>query len=218
MNNNPYIFLLLVICFSGSANASINLLSTFDYNNLQVSSNTFPRNFVGVTVDFSQIYATIMNTTLFQGYFSNSKIYGSSGAQFSVSLTFPKGYKYNCSAYTAMGINSTCIYSYQPIMTRITQFCKNVGPVINSNLVFGFDMEGANFSNPSFVSYFYSFVNTIISTVGSGYYAVPIELVTGADSFGINNISANYTISNYISDMDAAMSAYPTIFYGPGIS
>ncbi len=160
-----------------------------------------------------------MNSTLFQGYFTNSKAYGSTNSQFSVGLKFPKGYKYNCSAYTSNGLNATCVYSYSPIMTRISTFCKNVGPTINQNLNYGFDMEGANFSNTNFVSYFTSFMSTIISTVGQSYYYVPVELFDEADTFAANNIFPNYTSQSYINDMKGAMSAYPSsYYYGPGIT
>lgn len=136
-----YLFTLIMLVLGSSAdNSSITYLSTFDYNNLQSSTNSFPRNFAGLVIDFSQIYLAAMNSTLFQGYITNSKAYGSSYAQFSVSLTIPRGYKYNCSAYNTMGITPACIYSFQPIMTRISSFGKNVGPLLNQNFVFGFDM------------------------------------------------------------------------------
>lgn len=200
--------------------AGQKVLAVADFNNYQASGYTIGRNFAGASIPYQQIYLTAINTTLFQGYFSNSKAFGSTYSMMAlhIKMQYPKGFKYNCSSYTSMGISATCTFNYQANITRLSAFTKNAGPYTNQNVVIGFDMEGANFSNTNFVSYFSSFISGMVSSVGTGFYMVPIELVDGADTFAANNISANYTAQNFINDMTVVLGMSSTYFYGPGVS
>lgn len=196
------------------------VLSVADFSNYQTSGYTFGRNFAGTSISYPVIYLSAINSSLFQGYFSNSKAFGSTYSMMSMSLKmqYPKGYKYNCPAYTSMGINVTCVFNYQPTIARLSAFTKTAGPYTNQNVVVGFDMEGASFSNPNFVSYFSTFLTGMVNSVGGSFYPVPIELVDGADTFAANNISLNYTAQQFINDMTVAVGLSGAAFHGPGVS
>lgn len=155
------------------------VLSTIDFTkNYQESSFTFPNNMAGLSYSFPQIYATNMNQSLFQSYISGSRLFGSSRSNFAISLKvqYPMGYKYNCSAYTAMGRAGACIFDYSAIMTRISAFCKNAGPTSLSRVSIGFDLQKSDFTNTAFNTFISSYFSTLRSTVGASTYPVPIEL------------------------------------------
>lgn len=216
MNKLFYLLLLLLLA---AHYACQKVLSVADFSNYQTSGYVFGRNFAGASISYPQIYLSAINSTLFQGYFSNSKAFGSTYSMMSLSVKMqePKGFKYNCSAYASMGVNATCTFNYQTNITRLSAFTKAAGPYTNQNVVIGFDMEAANFSNPNFVSYFSTFLSGMISSVGGSFYVVPIELVDGADTFAANNIS-NYTAQKFIDDMTVALGLSGTYFHGPGVS
>lgn len=211
------ILLLCVLCLCSAA----NVLSSADFTNFQSSGNSMLSNFVGIGVNFSQVYTSAMNTTLFQALLANSKAFGSINSMFSISLKmqWPKGYKYNCASYTSIGISTTCTYSYSTILAKVTAFAKAAAPVSNNQMVIGFDMESANFSNSNFMTYFQSFCGAIASSVGSGFYVVPIELFDGADLFSANSIQPNYTATNFVNDINTllAQNNFYT-YYGPGVT
>ena len=211
--------LLLVLLLAGAC-AGQKVLAVADFNNYQASGYTFGRNFAGVSIPYQQIYLSAINSTLFQGYFSNSKAFGSTFSMMalSIKMQYPKGFKYNCPAYASMGISATCTFNYQANITRLSAFTKTAGPYTNQNVAIGFDMEAANFSNSNFLSYFSTFLSGLISSVGGGFYLVPIELVDGADTFAANNVSANYTAQSFISDMTAVLGLSGASFSGPGVS
>jgi hypothetical protein len=216
-----YLRMILLFLASSIAVCQQNILAVADFNNYQSSGMYYGNNFAGIGVNFSEIYVTAMNLTLFQGYFANAKAYGSTYSMMPMSLKmqYPKGYKYNCSAYTAIGINPTCTYNYQPIMSKISTFCKATGPYSFQKVAIGFDVEGANFSNPNFITYFSSFVSTLYSTIGSSYYRIPVEVFDGADTYGVNNIMQNYTAQNFVTDMTSILTQVSSnYFYGPGAS
>jgi hypothetical protein len=157
----------------------VNILSTVDFTkNYQESTFTFPSNMAGLSYNFAQIYASNMNLTLFQSMASISRLFGSSRSNFGISLKmqYPVGYKYNCSAYTAMGRAGTCTYDYSAIMTRISAFCRNSGPTTLSRVSIGFDLQRSDFTNAAFNTYISSYFSTLMSTIGSSTYPVPIEL------------------------------------------
>lgn len=213
-------FVVVLVAVLAVACAGQKVLAVADFNNYQASGYTFGRNFAGVSIPYPQIYLSAINSTLFQGYFANSKAYGSTYSMMAlnVKMQYPKGFKYNCSAYSALGINATCTFNYQANLTRLSAFTKNSGPYTNQNVAIGFDMEAANFSNSNFLTYFSGFLSGMASSVGAGFYPVPIDLVDGADTFAANNISANYTAQNFISDMTAVLGMSGSNFYGPGVS
>jgi hypothetical protein len=130
----------------------------------------------GLSYSFAQIYASNMNLTLFQGYASTSRLFGSTRSSFGISLKmqYPVGYKYNCSAYTAMGRAGTCTYDYSTIMTRISAFCRNAGPTSLSRVSIGFDLQRSDFTNSAFNSFITGYFSSLVSTIGSNIYPVPI--------------------------------------------
>ena len=133
----------------------VNILSTVDFTkNYQESTFSFPSNMAGLSYNFAQIYASNMNLTLFQSMVSISRLFGSARSNFGISLKmqYPVGYKYNCSAYTAMGRAGTCTYDYSAIMTRISAFCRNSGPTTLSRVSIGFDLQRSDFTNAAFNS------------------------------------------------------------------
>jgi hypothetical protein len=213
-----FIPLFLLLALDAAAPA---ILATADFSNYQSSGNAFGSNFAGVSLNFSEIYLSAMNTSLFQGYFANSKAFGSVNSMLGLSIKTqsPKGYKYNCSAYAGMGINITCIYSYSSVMTKMGTFVKAAGPYSNTGVAVGFDMENANFSNPAFSSYFSTFTSAMVSSLGSGFYYIPIEVFDGADQYSANGILPNYTAANFVNDMNSLLALNPyQYYYGPGIS
>lgn len=164
--------------YNSTANVTApQILSTVDFTkNYQESTFTFPNNMAGLSYNFAQIYASNMNVSLFQSYVTISRLFGSSRSNFGISLKvqWPMGYKYNCSAYTAMGRAGTCTYDYSAITTRISAFCKNAGPTSLSRVSIGFDLQNRDFANTAFNTYLSSYFSTLLSTIGSSTYPVPI--------------------------------------------
>jgi hypothetical protein len=211
--------LLSLLIFSSSSQA---ILSSLDYSNFQTGSNTFSGNFAGVSLNFSQIYTSVMNTTLFQALLANARAFGSNNGFFSLSIKtqWPKGFKYNCTQYASLGFNVTCLFNYSSINNRITPFTRATGNHINRGVVFGFDMENADINNPSFQTIFSSNAAGLITAVGSGFYDTPIEAFDEADTFAAREIIANYTPSRFVADVNTltALVGSMTPIHGPGIT
>lgn len=211
--------LLSLLIFSSY---SVDILSGVDYSNFQTGTNTFSANFVGVSLNFSQIYTSAINATLFQGLLANAKAFGSNNGLFSLSIKtqYPQGYKYNCSLYTSLGFNVTCLFNYSSINSKITPFIKATGNFVNRGVVLGFDMEKADINNPSFQSIFSSYAASLITVIGSGYYDTPIEAFDEADTFATRRIIANYTPSKFVADVNTLTTLVGTMtpIHGPGIT
>lgn len=150
-------------------------LSIVDLRNPVPSGYNFSSNFAGASIDFSTIYTAAINSSIFQGYLSNSRAFGSNYAMMPISLKvqWPKGYKYNCSAYTAMNIPATCLFNYSSINAKTSAFVKTATPYTMNQFNMGFDMENANFSNPSFASYFTSSGMAFLTATNGGSYYNP---------------------------------------------
>lgn len=207
------IFLLIPI-------RSQDRLSTVILNNMQTTGFRFANNYVGLTFNFSQIL-TAMQSTIFTGYVANSRAFGSTYASFSISFKnqYPKGYKYNCGGYTSMGINITCAYDYQSIISRINTFVRATVSYLNAGFVMGFDNDGAKYTDANFQTYLTSFLAALQTNLGSGSYRIPVELFDEANNFGVNNVVLNYTSQNFVNDMKTFLPLYGyNIFYGPGLT
>ncbi len=170
-----YTLLAIILSCLSPASAQ-NVLSAADFTAFQTSGYVFASNFAGISLNFSQVYTAAINTSLFQGLIANSRAFGSfiSAWPLSVKVQSPTGFKYNCTAYTAMSISATCAFSYSASNARMTAFVKAVAPISTQQSVIGFDMEKANFSNPDFFSYFSSYASTMTTVMGNNLFAQPI--------------------------------------------
>jgi hypothetical protein len=213
-----YTLLAIILSCLSPASAQ-NVLSAADFTAFQTSGYVFASNFAGISLNFSQVYTAAINTSLFQGLIANSRAFGSfiSAWPLSVKVQSPTGFKYNCTAYTAMSISATCAFSYSASNARMTAFVRAVAPISTQQSVIGFDMEKANFSNPDFFSYFSSYASTMTTVMGNNLFAQPIELFDGADTFSARGILPNYTATSFVNDMNLALTTGSTLF-GPGIS
>jgi hypothetical protein len=216
---SPLTALLLALLLSSSCAV---VLSGADYSNFQTSSTIFGPNFVGVSLNFSQIYSAAMSSTLFMGLLANSKAFGSFNSQFALSVKtqWPKGYKYNCTQYSSLGFNATCLFNYSSINAKITTFAKAAGANVNGQVIFGFDMENANLGNANFLTILTSYASAMQTVIGSGFYTTPVEPFDEADNFAAQGIIANYSATNFVSDVTAILGASgaATPIYGPGIT
>lgn len=185
--------------------SAMNILSTADFMTTYVNTGvTYRQSFVGIAFNYSQIVASSLNSTLFQGYFSNSKVYGLAAAGWNINLKFPLGYKFNCGSYSAFAdCNSTCTASLSSSMTRINAFLRNTGSPSAGTVTVGYDYQCANFENVAYLNYFMNVALNYLASFGSNNYYIPIEIVDQADRFATLGINSNYSASQFIIDMTA---------------
>jgi hypothetical protein len=127
-------------------------------------------NFVGLSINYSQVSGGIINTTLFQQYIAASKVYASTNSQWAISIKnqVPMGYKYNCTAYTAFTTNTTCTFNMMGTgMQKIGAFLKNAGSLMFATSL-GFDLQNSNFSDTTFTSTVITNMDTQLSNY-AGY-------------------------------------------------
>ena len=144
-----------------------NVLTTVSIPSL-TTSKTIPINFVGVSLDFDQVYPSVINSTLFKGLLKNFWVYGNTWTSLGIGIgvQYPPGFKYDCPSWDTIDPNATCTQDIKPLYsTVISPFFQEVA---NSphGLSIGFDRESALLTDPNFQAYYLnSFLSGFLSEI-----------------------------------------------------
>lgn len=159
-------FLLYFSCKGANVLATADCVNYFENTYAYVMSNS-----IGLSMDLLEIVPQVGNQ-LMQEYHLNSKIHGSWGNTFHVSMHNPIGCKYNCSLAEQIAnttLNCTFDTSNATFLQLLGDFSWNT---TNWNgMAVGWDNEGANYADPTYMNdMFTSFYNTLRVTTKQPYY------------------------------------------------
>ena len=130
-------------------------LATIDtLNDLGPTTSKLTVSAVGLNFNFTTAFPTILNSTLFQAYLLNSRVYGNTLNTWRIFLSdqTPVGIKYNCTAYAQYLTNFTCStdLSLEANANILLNFARNIIQT-GASLHLGMDLEGLDPTNPLFL-------------------------------------------------------------------